>query len=481
MNIDFCVKLKLFSQRFILLDEKNIVFILCFARLFVPLQKMIRYADLILPVPLQGLFTYAIPEGMNVGVGMRVLVTFGRSKTYLGIVARIHDVKPEGYQVKPITQLMDQEPIVTEQQLKLWQWISDYYLSPIGEVYKAALPAGLKAEDGYKAKTETYIRLTEQYRNTTALHIALNVLARAPKQLEAFTCYLELSHYDEIEDGVTPAEVTKEELMNASRASAETLKQLEKRQILETYEVEVGRLNHGGDYRPDLIKPLSEAQGAAYNSILMSMMKHNVTLLHGVTSSGKTEIYIHLIKRALEQKQQVLYLLPEIALTVQMMQRLQRVFGDRLGIYHSKYSDAERVEIWQKQLSKNPYDVILGARSAVFLPFQHLGLVIIDEEHETSYKQQDPAPRYHARSAAIMMAAQMRNGTKVLLGTATPSMESYYNAKTGKYGLVELKERYQGIELPEIQVVDVADLQHRKMMAGPFSPLLLTKVREALL
>ncbi len=453
---------------------------MCFARLFVPLQKMIRYADLILPVPLQGLFTYAIPEGMNVGVGMRVLVTFGRSKTYLGIVARIHDVKPEGYQVKPITQVMDQEPIVTEQQLKLWQWISDYYLSPIGEVYKAALPAGLKAEDGYKAKTETYIRLTEQYRNITALHIALNVLARAPKQLEAFTCYLELSHYDEIEDGVTPAEVTKEELMNASRASAETLKQLEKRQMLETYEVEVGRLNHGGDYRPDLIKPLSEAQGTAYNSILMSMMKHNVTLLHGVTSSGKTEIYIHLIKRALEQKQQVLYLLPEIALTVQMMQRLQRVFGDKLGIYHSKYSDAERVEIWQKQLSKNPYDVILGARSAVFLPFQHLGLIIIDEEHETSYKQQDPAPRYHARSAAIMMAAQMRNGTKVLLGTATPSMESYYNAKTGKYGLVELKERYQGIELPEIQVVDVADLQHRKMMAGPFSPLLLTKVREAL-
>ena len=441
---------------------------------------MMHYADLILPVPLQGLFTYAIPEGMNVGMGMRVLVTFGRSKMYLGIVARIHDVKPEGYQVKPITQVMDQEPIVTEQQLKLWQWISDYYLSPIGEVYKAALPAGLKAEDGYKAKTETYIRLTEQYRNTTALHIALNVLARAPKQLEAFTCYLELSHYDEIEDGVTPAEVTKEELMNASRASAETLKQLEKRQILETYEVEVGRLNHGGDYRPDLIKPLSEAQGTAYNSILMSMMKHNVTLLHGVTSSGKTEIYIHLIKRALEQKQQVLYLLPEIALTVQMMQRLQRVFGDRLGIYHSKYSDAERVEIWQKQLSKNPYDVILGARSAVFLPFQHLGLIIIDEEHETSYKQQDPAPRYHARSAAIMMAAQMRNGTKVLLGTATPSMESYYNAKTGKYGLVELKERYQGIELPEIQVVDVADLQHRKMMAGPFSPLLLTKVREAL-
>ena len=462
----------------LLRKKENWLFILRFARLFVPLQNMMHYADLILPVPLQGLFTYAIPEGMSVGVGMRVLVTFGRSKTYLGIVAKVHDVKPEGYQVKPITQVMDGEPIVTERQLRLWQWICDYYLSPIGDVYKAALPSGLKAEDGYKPKTEAYIRLTEQYRNTTALHIALNVLGRAPKQLEAFTCYLELSHYDEIETGVTPAEVTKEELMNASRASAETLKQLEKRQMLETYEVEVGRLNHGGEYRPKLIKALSEAQQDAYNAILMSMMKRNVTLLHGVTSSGKTEIYIHLIKRALEQKQQVLYLLPEIALTVQMMQRLQRVFGNRLGIYHSKYSDAERVEIWQKQLSKNPYDVILGARSAVFLPFQNLGLVIIDEEHETSYKQQDPAPRYHARSAAIMLAQMY--GAKVVLGTATPSLESYHNAKTGKYGLVELKERYQGIELPEIQVVDVADLQHRKMMAGPFSPLLLAKVREAL-
>ena len=439
---------------------------------------MLHYADLILPVPLQGLFTYAVPEGMSVRVGMRVLVTFGRSKTYLGIVAKVHDVKPEGYQVKPIAQVMDEEPIVTERQLQLWQWISDYYLSPIGDVYKAALPSGLKAEEGYKPKTETYIRLTAQYCNVTALHIALNVLGRAPKQLEAFTAYLELSHWDEMEDGVKPVEVTREELLNASHASAETLKQLEKRQMLETYEVEVGRLNHSGEYRPELIQLLSEAQQTAYNAILMSMMKHRVTLLHGVTSSGKTEIYIHLIKRALERKEQVLYLLPEIALTVQMMQRLQRVFGNRLGIYHSKYSDAERVEIWQKQLSKNPYDVILGARSAVLLPFQQLGLVIVDEEHETSYKQQDPAPRYHARSAAIMLAQQQ--DAKVVLGTATPSMESYHNAQTGKYGLVELTERYKGIELPEIQVVDIADLQHRKMMAGPFSPLLLTKVREAL-
>lgn len=439
------------------------------------------YADVILPVPLQGLFTYTVPEGMTVGEGMRVLVGFGRSKTYIGLVARVHHVKPQGYEVKPIQQQIDQQPMVTPQQLQLWHWISDYYLSPIGEVYKTALPSGLKAEDGYKPKTETYIRLTEQYRHVAALHIALNVLARAKKQLEAFTCYLELSHWDLVEDDdpcLKVVEVTREELMNASQASAETIRQLEKRQLLETYEVEVGRLNHGGSYCPELIKPLTEPQQDAYNAILMQMMKKNVTLLHGVTGSGKTEIYIHLIQQALERKEQVLYLLPEIALTVQIMQRLQRIFGDRLGIYHSRYSDNERVEIWQKQLSQNPYDVILGARSAVMLPFQRLGLVIVDEEHETSYKQQDPAPRYHARSAAIVLA-QMA-GAKVLLGTATPSLESYHNAKTGKYGLVELKERYKGMELPEIQVVDTADLQRRKMMAGPFSPLLLMRVREAL-
>ena len=266
--------------------------------------------------------------------------------------------------------------------------------------------------------------------------------------------------------------------MNSSGATLPVLNQLTKRGILETYEVEVGRLNYGGEPHPELVKKLNAAQQEAYNQILFSFMKKNVTLLHGVTSSGKTEIYIHLIQRELEQHRQVLYLLPEIALTVQMMDRLRRVFGNRLGIYHSKYSDAERVEIWQKQLSACPYDVILGARSAVFLPFHRLGLVIVDEEHESSYKQQDPAPRYHARSAAVMLARDF--GSKVLLGTATPCMETYHNARTGKYGLVELKERYQGIELPEIQVVDTKDLQRRKMMHGPFSPLLLARVREAL-
>ena len=416
----------------------------------------------------------------QVRFGCRVLVPFGRSKQYVGVIVRQHDQRPEGYEVKDILQVIDTQPILLPEQYRLWQWIADYYMSPIGEVYKAALPAGLKAEDGYRAKTETYIRLTEPYRNEKALHVALNMLQRAPKQLKVFVDYLSLSGWDQGEGG----ELTRDELLNEGH-SLQTLTLLVKRGILETYEVEVGRLNHGGEPHPELIKKLSAAQETAYNAVLISMMKKQVTLLHGVTSSGKTEIYIHLIQREIDQHRQVLYLLPEIALTVQMMDRLRRVFGDRLGIYHSKYSDAERVEIWQKQLSGHPYDVILGARSAVFLPFQRLGLVIVDEEHETSFKQQDPMPRYHARSATIVMAAQMRNPTshlepKVLLGTATPSMESYHNAKTGKYGYVQLKERHAGIELPEIQVVDIKDLKRRKMMRGPFSPLLLTRVREAL-
>ena len=406
-----------------------------------------------------------------------MLVPFGKNKTYVGIVARLHDQPPQGYEVKSVMQVLDSSPILLPAQLKQWQWISDYYMSPIGEVYKAALPAGLKAEEGYKPRTETYIRLTAPYRNEPTLHVALNMLNRAAKQQEAFIAYLSLSRWDTIEGNLCRepvVEITREELMNAAETTLPIINQLVKRGLLETYEVEVGRLNHGGESHPEQIKTLNPAQQEAYNQILFSFMKKRVTLLHGVTSSGKTEIFIHLIQRELEQHRQVLYLMPEIALTVQMMQRLQRVFGNRLGIYHSKYSDAERVEIWQKQLSGNPYDIILGARSAVFLPFQRLGLVIVDEEHETSYKQQDPAPRYHARSAAIML------GAKVLLGTATPAMETYHNARTGKYGLVELKERYQGIEMPEIQVVDTKDLQRRKMMHGPFSPLLLQKVREAL-
>ena len=433
------------------------------------------FVDVILPLPLDGVFTYSVPtsEEGRVKVGARVLVPFGRNKTYVGIISHIHNQSPEGYQTKDILQVMDFSPILLDSQLELWQWISDYYMSPIGEVYKAALPSGLKAEDGYKPKTELYIRLTSPFRSEQALHVALNMLQRADKQQKAFIDYLALSGWD---SGVG-TELTRDELLNQGH-SLPTINALVKRGLLETYECEVGRLNNNQEPHLENIKPLSTTQQDAFNQIQFSFLKKNVTLLHGVTSSGKTEIYIHLIQQALEQKKQVLYLLPEIALTVQMMERLQRVFGNRLGIYHSKYADAERVEIWQKQLSQNPYDVILGARSAVFLPFQRLGLVIIDEEHETSYKQQEPMPRYHARSATIMLAQMF--GAKTLLGTATPCVETYHNAKTGKYALVELFQRYQGIELPEIQIVDIKDLQHRKMMNGPFSPLLLNKVREAL-
>ena len=433
------------------------------------------FADIILPLPLDGVFTYSVPQSLEGQVirGVRVLVPLGRNKTYVGIISEVHDKKPEGYQTKDILQVLDSCPILLDAQLHLWQWIADYYMAPIGEVFKAAFPAGLKAEDGYRPRTETYIELSQKFRNEASIHVALNMLQRASKQLTAFIDYLALSGWDKNE----PQEITRDELLNQGH-SLPTLAALVKRGLLQTYEREVGRLNLGGEPCFEKIKPLSQVQQDAFNKIQFSFLKKNVTLLHGVTSSGKTEIYIHLIRQALEQKKQVLYLLPEIALTVQMMERLQRVFGNRLGIYHSKYSDAERVEIWQKQLSTHPYDVILGARSAVFLPFQDLGLVIVDEEHETSYKQQDPMPRYHARSAAIMLAQMF--GAKTLLGTATPSLETYHNAKTGKFGIVELFQRYQGIELPEIQIVDIKDLQHRKMMNGPFSPILLSKVREAL-
>ena len=442
-----------------------------------------KYVDVILPLPLPGLFTYSVPEEMEgkVVFGKRLLVPLGKSKKYIAMAVKTHDVKP-AFGVKPIEQVLDEEPTLLPQQYRLWSWIGEYYMSPLGDVYNAAFPAGLKSTEKFKPKMELYVELASAYRNPQALRVAISMMARAVKQSKTFMTFLQLSHWDRLlEDELDENKknkVTKEELMNESHSTSAIVKTLIDKGFLFTYELEVGRLNTSGEAHFDQIKPLSMPQQDAYNQILMQMMKKNVVLLHGVTSSGKTEVYIHLIKQALDEHKQVLYLLPEIALTVQIMERLHRVFGDRLGIYHSKYSDAERVEIWQKQMSGHPYDVILGARSAVFLPFQNLGLVIIDEEHETSFKQQDPAPRYHARSAAIMLASMY--GAKTLLGTATPSMESYYNAQQGKYGLVEMKTRYQGIQLPEIQVVDVKDLKHRKMMKGAYSPQLLAAVREAL-
>ena len=433
-------------------------------------------------MPLDSTFTYSVPPQMEGRAerGRRVLVPFGRNKSYVGIIMKVHGTKP-GFAVKDIKLVLDDAPIVTDAQLELWRWLADYYMAAPGDVLQAALPGGLKAADAYKPKTETCLALAPQFRSERAIHVALDSLGRAEKQRKAFACFLAMSRWDTMEGASTHetvAEVTRDELMNTAHCTAATVKNLVDRRLLVAYEREVGRLNHGGEPHPENIKPLNEAQQEAYNQIVFSFLKKNVVLLHGVTSSGKTEIYIHLIRQALERKQQVLYLLPEIALTVQIRQRLQRVFGDRLGIYHSKYSDAERVEIWKKQMSQNPYGVILGARSAVLLPFSNLGLVIIDEEHETSFKQQDPAPRYHARSAAIMLAAKA--GAKVLLGSATPCAETWHNARTGKYGYVRLDKRFGDMQMPEINVVDIKDLQHRKMMNGPFSPLLLSSVRRAL-
>ena len=441
-----------------------------------------KYVDIMLPVPLDGLFTYSVPpllEG-KAERGRRVLVQFGRNKTYVGLIIRQHNDKP-GFAVKDISLVLDDEPIVTDTQLELWRWIAAYYMAAPGDVLSAALPGGLKSTDTYKPKTETCLALAPALRNERAMHIALDMLGRADKQLKALTCFLAMTRWDTIEGATTRrpvAEVTRDELMNTAHCTAAVIKNLIDRKMLVTYEREVGRLNNGGEPHPERIKPLNDAQQEANGKIAEGFKTKNVVLLHGVTSSGKTEIYIHIISRALEMHKQVLYLLPEIALTVQMRQRLQAVFGNRLGIYHSKYSDAERVEIWKKQTSASPYDVILGARSAVLLPFTRLGLVIVDEEHETSFKQQDPAPRYHARSTAIMLASM--TGAKVLLGSATPCAETWHNARSGKYGYVRLDKRYGDMQLPEIVVVDTKDLTRRKMMTGPFSPMLLSAVRHAL-
>lgn len=431
--------------------------------------KNVNYVDCILPLGLEGLFTYSVPEGLEPRVKpfTRLLVPLGKSKRYTALAVRIHDEKPEGIEVKAIIDVLDDMPVLLPSQYELWRWMAEYYICPIGDVYRAAMPAGLKQEDGYSAKTETWVRLAEKYRGETELSVARAIIKRAVKQLQVLDAFVSLSGTD--------GTVTREELMNVTHATSAVVKALVDRGILETYEVPVGRLNTTGEAHHENIKPLSEAQIKAYEEVEAAGTVP--VLLQGVTGSGKTEIYIHLIKKAIDEGKQVLYILPEIALTVQIMQRLHRVFGDEMGIYHSKYSDAERVEIWQKQLSDTPFRLILGARSAVLLPFTDLGLIIVDEEHDPSFKQQDPAPRYHARSVAMMLAKH--HGAKVVLGTATPSMESFHNALSGKYRLVQLTERYSGLQLPKIEIVNTADMQRRKVMYGPFSPPLVRAIKSA--
>ena len=517
---------------------------LFFCRIFA--LTMEKFVDVILPLPLQASFTYALPPEMDgqVQIGCRVVVSFGRKKFYTGIVRNVHYLKPQEYEVKEVSAVLDEHPILLPLQFRFWEWLADYYLCTQGDVYKAALPSGLKLESEtvveynpdfeateplsereqkvldllavepeqtvtrlekesglknilavvksllekdalfvkeelkrtYKPKTETRVRLTEAACNERRLHFFFDELQRrAPKQLDLLMKYIELSG---CLGGREVKEVSKAELLKRSGATPAVFSGLVDKGVFEVYQQEVGRLETVSQAVMSL-NELNIHQQRAFDEIRVSFRKKNVCLLHGVTSSGKTEIYIHLIDEAVRQGRQVLYLLPEIALTTQITERLKRVFGSRLGIYHSKFPDAERVEVWQKQLSQEPYDIILGVRSSLFLPFQRLGLVIVDEEHENTYKQQDPAPRYHARNAAIVLASMC--GAKTLLGTATPSVESWYNAtEGGKYALVELKERYKEIQLPEIIPVDIKELQRKKRMNGPFSPLLLQYVREAL-
>ena len=441
-----------------------------------------KHVNIILPLPLEGQFTYSVPDKLeNRAIpGTRALVPLGKSKKYIGIITgdAIPSAIEKPIEYKNIIAVLDDQPIILPQQFKLWTWIADYYMAPLGDVMKAALPTGLKQLEAYKPRVELFVTLQYAFQDESKLHRLLDSLARAPKQLAIVETFINMAFSESSNTKLSNVLLGQDVLLNRARSNPAALKALVQKGVLRIEEHEVGRLNTSLPPRMENIKPLNRAQSEAHENIVQQMQSHDVTLLHGVTSSGKTEIYIHLISEALDRDEQVLYLLPEIALTVQMMQRLRDIFGSRLGIYHSKYSDAERVEIWQKQLSPEPYDVILGARSAVFLPFKRLGLVIIDEEHETSFKQQDPAPRYHARSAAIILAQIYR--AKTLLGTATPAIETYNNAREGKYGLVTLIKRYKDIKLPEIEIVDTKDLRRRKMMSGFFSPRLISAIRTAL-
>lgn len=430
---------------------------------------MPKFADVILPLPLADTFTYSVPQGFEerIAEGCRVTVPLGKSKHYTALVQRLHDDEPEGYVVRPIEELLDEAPIVLPTQTKLWQWVSRYYLCSMGEIFKAAVPQGLKGE--FKPKTEQRIRLTSAFSNATALNLMQQSLRRAPRQLRLLNTYLA-----QTSDG---SEISRHRLIEIAAVAPNICKELIDKGVFECYEVEVGRLRE----QCAAVVPqntLNEAQQQALESINGNFANKNVVLLHGVTSAGKTEVYIHLITQALGEGKQVLYMLPEIALTKQIVERLRRVFGNRIGVYHSKFSDAERVEIWKKQLGDEPYDVILGVRSSVFLPFKNLGLIIVDEEHENSYKQQEPAPRYNARNAAMVLASFF--GAKTLLGTATPSIDTYYNATTGKYALVNLNRRYSSLQLPEIEIVDIKEQARRKLMTGPFSDPLVEAMSSAL-
>ena len=505
-----------------------------------------NFIDIILPLSLPKLFTYSVPENLilELQVGKRAVVQFGKKKLYTGIIFKIHQQKPTEYETKEILEIIDDKPIVNQKQFQFWQWIADYYMCSLGEVYKAALPSGFKLEsetqlflnpefddlnslsakeelifialqnkptftindanlllelknsiatikslhdknaifleeklrENYKAKYETYVKLHESVVTDEDLKQAFEKLKRSPKQQDILMSYLTIS---EFYTSKKIKNVAKKDLLVSAQSDASTFNSLIKKEILTTFEIEIGRLDFETIETNDF-KDLSEAQKLAFTQVNSEFETKDVVLLHGITSSGKTEVYIHLLKEALKQNKQVLYLLPEIALTTQIINRLKNVFGNKVGVYHSKFSDAERVEIWNSILKndENSYQIILGVRSSIFLPFNNLGLIIVDEEHENTYKQYNPAPRYNAKDTAIVLSNLHK--AKVLLGTATPSIETYFNVKLKKFGLVELFERYQNIQLPEIVISDIRKAHKKKQMQSMFSKLLVENMTQVL-
>lgn len=506
-----------------------------------------KYAEVILPLPLYTTFTYRIPEAMagHVAVGHRVVVPFGKKKFYTGIVASVTGKAPEGYEVKELYCMLDDRPILKHPQLKLWQWMSEYYLCSPGDVYKAAVPAGLKIEsetfvelnpdfeetpgtrmnereavvaqtldhhgrmtpaeigqktglqnveplvakmvdkgiavvheklvERYRAKKETCVRLAVDRNDNEAMLRAFNTVKNSKKQEKLLVALVDMVNKN-LRQGIPP-EVSKTALLESTGLTPAILSAVVSKGVAEVFTREINRFKYLGTETGSL-PVLSTPQNEALRKIHEGFVEKDIILLHGVTSSGKTEIYIHLIDFVLKKGEQALYLVPEIALTTQLTRRLQKVFGNRVVIYHSKFSDNERVDLWKRVLSDPSPCVVIGARSSLFLPFSNLGLVVVDEEHESSYKQFDPAPRYNARDCAMVLAAM--HGAKTLLGSATPSVESYYKATTGRYGLVTLAERYEGVKLPEIMVVDMNDERKRQRLSGPLSFPLVRLSRERL-
>lgn len=505
------------------------------------------YAEVLLPLPLTGFFTYKVPDMMAEAIrpGCRVVVPFGRTKFYTGIVAGLTPRRPEGFETKEISQLLDSEPIVRHPQMKFWEWIADYYLCSQGEVFRAAVPAGLKLEsetvvevnpdfeedpgdrlgerdllvmnavrrvpkkatlaavaretgfrntsaivarlverdalmvsenlvERYKTRKIEMVEMAIERGDSAALHAAFDSVKGAPKQEKALLTLIELSGF--MRQGSDLCEVTRADLLDRSGVTSPIIIALENKGIVRRRKKEVSRFAQVSKATMPMPE-LTDAQREARDAIIKSWGEKDITLLHGVTSSGKTEVYISLIDRMLRSGRQVLYLVPEIALTTQLTTRLQRVFGPKVIIYHSRFSDSERVELWRRLLTTHEPLVVLGARSALFMPFASLGLIIVDEEHESSFKQQDPAPRYNARDAAMVLAGM--HGAKTLLGSATPAVDTYYKALTGRFGLVSLTERYGGSELPRVEIVDMAKARKKREVSGAFSLQLRRLINDA--